>query len=191
MKHSIIKAVAGLEDTAKSTVRYAIVIVLLWIGGLKFFNYEADGITPFVANSPFMSFFYNAPQEYAQHINKEGEYVAENRQWHRNNNTYGFSAGLGVFLIGAGILIALHRKAPLLSMAGSMLVFLMTLGTLSFLLTTPESWVSNLGDSDYGFPFLSARGRLVVKDLVILGGTLITMSQSAQYYLKQNKSVIN
>lgn len=33
-------------------------MILLWIGGLKVFPYEADGITPFVANSPLMSFFY-------------------------------------------------------------------------------------------------------------------------------------
>lgn len=187
MKHHIIKTVANLEATAKTAVRFGIVVVLLWIGGLKFFSYEADGITPFVANSPFMSFFYNAPQEYAQHINKEGEYVGQNRLWHEGNNTYGFSQGLGLFLIGAGLLIALHKRAPLLSMAASMLVFLMTLGTLSFLITTPESWVANLGDTDHGFPFLSGRGRLVLKDIVILGGALLTMSQSAQLYLQKNK----
>jgi len=67
-------------------------------------------------------------------------------------------------------------------------VFLVTLGTLSFLVTTPESWVPNLGDADYGFPFLSGRGRLVIKDIVILGGSLITMSQSAQLYLKNKNS---
>jgi uncharacterized membrane protein YkgB len=29
---------------------------MAWIGGLKAFQYEADGIVPFVANSPLMSF---------------------------------------------------------------------------------------------------------------------------------------
>jgi hypothetical protein len=38
-------------------MRVAIAIVFLWIGALKFAPYEADSITPFVANSPFMSFF--------------------------------------------------------------------------------------------------------------------------------------
>ena len=32
---------------------------MAWIGGLKAFQYEADGIVPFVTNSPFMSFFYH------------------------------------------------------------------------------------------------------------------------------------
>ena len=39
-------------------LRIAIFIVTAWIGGLKVFPYEADGIVPFVINSPFMSFFF-------------------------------------------------------------------------------------------------------------------------------------
>jgi uncharacterized membrane protein YkgB len=184
----LVKQIALLDALAKSVIRFAIVVVFIWIGSLKFFTYEADGIVPFVANSPFMLFFYNHPSDYKTQQNKEGEFVPENHQWHIENNTYGFSKGLGVFLIAVGVLVALHKVAPLWSMVGSLLIFLMTLGTLSFLITTPESWVTNLGDADYGFPFLSGRGRLVIKDLVILGVALITMSQSAQLYLKRNKA---
>ena len=50
------------------------VVVLVWIGGLKIFRYEDEGIVPFVANSPFMSFFYRQPAgEYRRHMNREGE----------------------------------------------------------------------------------------------------------------------
>ena len=188
MKNLVIQQIANLENLAKSATRFGIVVVFIWIGSLKFFTYEADGIVPFVANSPFMSFFYNTPNDYKTHLNKEGEFIAANHQWHIENNTYGFSKGLGIFLIAVGILVALHKAAPLWSMAGSVLVFLMTLGTLSFIVTTPESWVPNLGDTDYGFPFLSGRGRLVIKDIVLLGGALVTMSQSAKLYLKNKKA---
>lgn len=187
MKELIIRKVANLENMAKSATRFGIVVVFIWIGSLKFFTYEADGIVPFVANSPFMSFFYNTPEAYKTYQNKEGDFIAINHQWHEKNNSYGFSEGLGIFLIITGILVALHNIIPFWSMIGSLLVFLMTLGTLSFLVTTPESWVPNLGDTDHGFPFLSARGRLIIKDMVILGGALITMSQSAQLYLKKKK----
>lgn len=176
-----------MDRLGKKAVRMGIVIVFLWIGGLKFFTYEADGIVPFVANSPFMSFFYHHPQDYKQHMNKEGELIAANHAWHVSNNTYGFSAGLGIFLITVAILVALHNTAPLASMAGSILVFIMTLGTLSFLVTTPESWVPHLTDAQWGFPYLSARGRLVIKDIVILGGAIITASESAQLYLSRKK----
>lgn len=40
-------------------IRLSIAIVFIWIGLLKFVPYEADSITPFVANSPFMSFSMN------------------------------------------------------------------------------------------------------------------------------------
>ncbi len=44
-----------------AALRISIAIVFLWIGALKFVPYEADSITPFVANSPVMSFFYKHP----------------------------------------------------------------------------------------------------------------------------------
>ena len=59
------------------------------VGGLKFWNYEAEGIVPFVANSPFMSFFYTkqAP-EYKDYKLKEGEFDKVKHDWHEANNTY-------------------------------------------------------------------------------------------------------
>ncbi|MEJ2900804.1 DUF417 family protein [Pedobacter panaciterrae] len=191
MKNSIINTIANLDQLGKNAIRFGIVIVFLWIGGLKFFTYEADGVVPFVANSPFMSFFYNHPDEYKSHMNKEGDLIPANHQWHIANNTYGFSAGLGVFLITLAILVSLHKVAPLASMIGSALIFLMSVGTLSFLVTTPESWVPHLTDEQWGFPYLSGRGRLVIKDIVILGGAIITMSESARLYLKEKSSKTN
>jgi uncharacterized membrane protein YkgB len=187
MKNSIARFAAQLDQLGKKAVRFGIVVVFLWIGGLKFFTYEADGIVPFVANSPFMSFFYNSPAEYKGHMNKEGELIPENHQWHLQNNTYGFSVGLGVLLVTMAVLIALYKVAPFASMIGSILIFIMTLGTLSFLVTTPESWVPHLTDHQWGFPYLSARGRLVIKDIVILGAAIITMSESAKIYLHRQR----
>ena len=185
MKNSFIIFISNLDQAGKNAVRFGIVVVFLWIGLLKFFTYEADGIVPFVANSPLMSFFYHHPEDYKQHINKEGELIPVNHQWHKANNTYAFSTGLGIFLITLGVLIALYKVVPLASMIASILIMLMSLGTLSFLLTTPESWVPHLGDQQWGFPFLSGRGRLVIKDIVIFGAAIVTMSESAQIYLRR------
>ena len=186
---SVLNFIANLDQFGKKVIRLGIVVVFFWIGGLKFFTYEADGIVPFVANSPFMSFFYNHPDDYKKYINKEGELIDVNHQWHTENNTYIFSKGLGIFLITLAILVALHKVAPLESMFGSILVVIVTLGTLSFLLTTPESWVPHINDKQWGFPYLSGRGRLIIKDIVILGAAIITMSESAKLYLvrKANK----
>ena len=63
---------SSLKNFGIKFIRVAILVVFVWIGGLKYFHYEADGIVPFVANSPFMSFFYakDAP-EYKDHKNPE------------------------------------------------------------------------------------------------------------------------
>jgi len=70
-------------------VRLGLVVVLVWIGGLKFADYEADGIVPLVANSPLMSFFchYPAP-EYHPYMNREGEVVPAHQKWNESNDTY-------------------------------------------------------------------------------------------------------
>ena len=71
-----------------AVTRLGLVVVLLWIGGQKVTEFEADGIAPFVANSPFMSFFFAHPApEYKQHMNREGEVVPANRAWHESNPT--------------------------------------------------------------------------------------------------------
>lgn len=172
---------ASSERWGINLMRVAILVIFVWIGGLKYFAYEADGIVPFVANSPFMSFFYkyDAP-EYKQHMNAEGVFKAENREWHEQNNTYIFSYGLGALIVTIGVLVFLGMFFPKIGVIGALLAIIMTLGTLSFLVTTPESWVQALGDKDFGFPFLSGRGRLVIKDIAILAGAVILLADSAK-----------
>ncbi|WP_437573384.1 DUF417 family protein [Sorangium sp. So ce887] len=175
---------ARADRIGMHALRIGLITVLLWIGGLKAFPYEADGIVPFVANSPAMSFFYEHPApEYTRHMNKEGELVAANRAWHEANGTYRFSWGLGAAIVGLGLLIAAHYWRPELGAVGSLLVVGMSVVTLSFLITTPESWVPKLGDAEHGFPYLSGRGRLVIKDAIMLGAALVTMAQSAREYM--------
>jgi uncharacterized membrane protein YkgB len=179
--------VAARADRAGVAVtRFGLIIVLLWIGGLKVFPYEADGIVPFVANSPAMSFFYRSrPPEYQRHMNKEGELVSANRAWHARNGTYTFAYGLGAVIVAYGLMLCLHPWLPQVAAAGSFLVFVMSFVTLSFLVTTPENWVPALGDAHHGFPYLSGRGRLVVKDAIMMGAALVTMADSAQVYLRR------
>ncbi len=170
--------------------RLGMMVVLLWIGGLKICKYEADGIVPFVANSPVMSFFYAHPSpEYKTHMNPEGALVPENRIWHEENGTYRFSYGLGAVIVLYGLLLGLHPWRPGLAAIGGFLVMIMSLVTLSFLITTPECWVPALGDVDHGFPYLSGRGRLVIKDAIMLGASIVLMSESARAWLAKRKSL--
>jgi reactive chlorine resistance protein C len=139
-----------LKSIGVHLARYSLVIVLLWIGGMKFTAYEAEGIKPLVANSPLLSWLYRA------------------------TSVGGFSALLGVVEIAIGLLIALRPAWPLGSAIGSGLAAGMFLTTLSFLITTP-GWETSLG----GFPALSAMpGQFLLKDVVLLGVALFTAGEA-------------
>ena len=169
-------------------LRIAIFVVMAWIGGLKVCQYEADGIVPFVANSPVMSFFYakDAP-EYTAHKNPEGKMVAANIRWHKENGTYLFSYGLGAVIVGIGLAVLLGIWSPPIGILGGLLTFGMALVTLSFLVTTPETWVPDLGGDMptpcHGFPYLAAPGRLVIKDIIMMAGGLVVAADSARTLL--------
>jgi uncharacterized membrane protein YkgB len=171
-------------------LRISIFIVMAWIGGLKAFHYEAEGIIPFVANSPFMSFFLNKKvsdtDNYKLHKNKEGEVVPDHIKWNKANGTYVFSYALGSVIIGLGILVVLGIFYPKIGVLSGILTAGMSIVTLSFLITTPEAWVPDLGGPNHGFPYLSGAGRLVIKDIIMFGAGLVMASDSAKSMLKQS-----
>jgi reactive chlorine resistance protein C len=188
--NTLFELAARTERLGFALTRIGLVVVLVWIGGLKAFAYEDDGIVPFVANSPFMSFFYADPGHYKAHMNAEGALVPANREWHQMNGTYVFAWGLGTVIVAYGLMIAVNPWFPGVSTLGSFLVFVMSFVTLSFLITTPESWVPALGDAQHGFPYLSGRGRLVIKDAIMMGAALLTMADSARSYLSRQHSTV-
>jgi len=140
-----------VEAVGRELARYGLVVVVGWIGFMKFTNYEAEGISRYVTNSPLMSWVYDFMS-------------------HR-----GFSAVLGVVELIIAILIAARPFAPRASVVGSAFAVGMFLTTLSFLATTPGVWASDAG----GFPALSgAPGQFLIKDLALLGISLWTFGES-------------
>jgi len=184
-------AVARLDRLGIVLLRLGLVIVLLWIGGLKFVKYEADSIVPLVSNSPFMGFLYHHPApEYRQYMNREGDLNPAHRAWHESNGTYRFSYALGTVIVLIGLMIATHPVLPQVATVGSFLLIFMTFTTLSFLVTTPEAWVPALGDTTHGFPYLSGVGRLIIKDLIMFGAAIVTMADSAKAYLRKRQYAV-
>ena len=146
------------ENAGLHLTRFGLVVVLLWIGGMKFTAYEAEGIKPFVENSPFMSFAYHV------------------------FSVRGFSALLGAVEIIVGLAIASRFWAPRCSAAGSLLATGMFLTTLSFLLTTPGIFEPSAG----GFPAISFVGGFVLKDIVLLGASLLTFGEALKRSLRSD-----
>jgi uncharacterized membrane protein YkgB len=177
---------AQLDRLGMGLMRLGLVVVLCWIGALKFADYEAEGIVPLVANSPLMSFFYHSAPDYRQYVNREGEVVPSHQQWQQLNGTYRFSHGLGIVIVLIGVMIGAYPVLPQVSAVGSFLLILMSLTTLSFLVTTPEVWVPALGASTHGFPYLSGAGRLIIKDAIMLGAAVVTLADSAKMWLARH-----
>ena len=107
---------------------------------MKFTAYEAEGIRPFVENSPLFAWAYPV------------------------FGVQGLSNILGVTEILVGLLIAARPWLPRVSAVGSLLAVGMFLGTLSFLVTTPGAWADELG----GFPAISVLGQFLIKDVALL-----------------------
>lgn len=133
-------------------VRYALVLVIAWIGALKFTTYEANLIQPLVASSPLMSWVYGILSVTA------------------------FSAVLGVVELTAAVLLAVKPWAPKASIVGSVMAIGMFVATLSFMVTVPGVTAPEAG----GFPVLSLVGSFLVKDAVLLAVALWTLGDAVQ-----------
>jgi uncharacterized membrane protein YkgB len=59
-----VERVVPLEDVGKQIVNWGLVVVLAWIGAMKFTAYEAMGIQPLVAHSPLVGWMYGLVREY-------------------------------------------------------------------------------------------------------------------------------
>lgn len=142
-----------LEAIGHHVTRYAIVLVLVWIGAMKFTAYEAGAIQPLVANSPLMSWLYAI------------------------FSVQTTSNLIGVAEIAAGILIALRPWSALAAAVGSLMAIATFATTLTFLFSTP-GWEASLG----GFPALSvAPGQFILKDAVLLGAALWSLGESLRH----------
>jgi uncharacterized membrane protein YkgB len=140
----------AIEDLGKAIVRWGLVMMLAWIGAMKFTAYEAMGIQPLVAHSPFISWMYDFL------------------------SIRSFSAMLGCIEIATAALISLQQVSPKASAVGSFLAIGLFATTLSFLFTTP-GWEPTLG----GFPALSAMpGQFLLKDMVLFGAAVWALGES-------------
>jgi reactive chlorine resistance protein C len=141
--------VVAIEGLGKAVVRWGLIVVLAWIGGMKFTAYEAMGIQPLVAHSPFISWMYDFL------------------------SMRSFSAMLGCIEIVTATLISLRYVSAKASAVGSLIAIGLFATTLSMLFTTP-GWEPTLG-----FPALSAMpGQFLLKDIVLFGAALSSLGES-------------
>ena len=117
-----------------------LVIVLGWIGLMKFTAAEAAGIAPLIGSSPLFSWLQAFIPEQA------------------------YSALIGVIELLTALALLGYWFNPRLFRIGLAMAAITFVLTLSFLITFPGAWDVELG----GFPALSRSGHFLLKDLALL-----------------------
>lgn len=149
----------GLQPLGRSiaafgdhVLRFSIVIVLGWIGAMKFTAYEAGAIQGLVASSPFTAWLY----------------AVFNLQMTSN-----LIGSIEIATALALVLAPLHRNIAIIGTAAATATFAVT---LSFLFSAP-GWEQSLG----GFPALSVvPGQFLLKDVVLLAASISLLGRALQ-----------
>lgn len=103
-----------VQAVGAGMLRYGLIAILVLFGAMKWSGVEAEGIRPWVENSPFMSWMYDVMSVQAA------------------------SNLIGVVEITIAGLILAGRWAPKVAAVGAAMAIGMFLITLSFLVTTPN-----------------------------------------------------
>jgi uncharacterized membrane protein YkgB len=151
--------VSALTSVGLSVTRCGLATTFLWVGALKFKDYEVENAEVLVTASPLTA-------------RLRAKLGAEK-----------LARLIGITQITLGSLIAAKPLAPRASAIGSFGAAGMMLGTLSFLVTTPEAW-----QEGQGVPQLSMLGEALLKDTVLLGASLLTAADSLRAARAGNRS---
>jgi uncharacterized membrane protein YkgB len=131
-------------------LRWALVMVFVWFGAMKFTAYEADGIAPFIGHSPIMS-------------------------WLGIFGIQGQSYFIGAIELLTALVLILGAIRPLFSALGALMSAATYLITLTFFVTTPGVAEPTAG----GFPAISATpGQFLLKDAVLFAASIVLLRAS-------------
>jgi uncharacterized membrane protein YkgB len=134
-------------------LRWALVVIFLWFGAMKFTAYEAAGIAPFIEHSPLMSWL------------------------HTLFGVQGASYVIGVLELSTAGALVIGAFQPIFSALGAAMSVATYVITLTFFLSTPGVAEATAG----GFPAISAvPGQFLLKDLVLLAASVSLLLASVR-----------
>jgi uncharacterized membrane protein YkgB len=146
-----VKNAVKIERVGAALLRYELAGVITTIASLKFSEYEAKNIEPLVESSPLFA-------------------------WLRRRIGMRRTAKLiGTTELAIAGLLAFAPRRSRLSVVGSVLAIGMFGTTLSFLLSTPAARTKS---GAKGVTILSDVGQFLVKDVVLLGASVLTLGES-------------
>lgn len=137
------------KDLDYHLVRASMVIVFFFFGYQKWFDYEAQGLIPFISNGPLISWIYPV-------------FGIQGDSW--------FLA-VSEWLFGALLFLGFwNKKLGILGAAGSCETFITTLTIIPFM---PDGWAASAG----GFPAMTGNVPFLMKDLVLFAASFYLLKQ--------------
>ena len=140
------------KDLDFHLVRASMVIIFLFFGYQKWFQYEADVLIPYISNGPLVSWMYPV-------------FGVRGASWFLGVAEWTFGA-----LLFAGFW---SRKLGALGALGSIVTFL---GTVTIIPFMPNGWAESAG----GFPAMVGNIPFLMKDVVLLAVSVYLLKEDIQ-----------
>ncbi|MGL6243391.1 YkgB family protein [Pseudomonas sp.] len=154
--NSLFKQLAGSsllnKDTDYHLVRTSMVIMFLFFGYQKWFQYEADILIPYISNGPLISWMYPV-------------FGVRGASWFLGVAEWSFG-----LLLFAGFW---NKKLGALGALGSVATFL---GTVTIIPFMPNGWAESAG----GFPAMVGNVPFLMKDVVLLAVSFYLLKEDVQ-----------
>jgi uncharacterized membrane protein YkgB len=140
------------KDLDYHLIRASMVIIYFFFGYQKWFAYEAQGLIPFISNSPLMSWMYPV-------------FGIQGASWF---------LGVSEWLFGGLLFLGFwNKKLGILGALGSCVTFLMTVTIIPFM---PDGWAASAG----GFPAMVGNVAFLMKDVVLFAVSVYLLKQDLE-----------
>jgi len=148
----LIKLGIRKHDFDYNFIRASMVIIFLFFGYQKWFEYEAQALIPYISNGPLISWMYPV-------------FGVRGATWFLGVAEWGFGA-----LLFAGFW---NKTCGILGALGSCFSFL---GTITIIPFIPNGWAPSAG----GFPAMTETVAFLLKDLVLLAVSVYLLRQDVK-----------
>jgi uncharacterized membrane protein YkgB len=137
------------KDLDYHLVRASMVIIFLFFGYQKWFEYEAKVLIPYISNGPLISWMYPV-------------FGIRGASWF---------LGVSEWLFGALLFLGFwNKKLGILGALGSCVTFIMTVTIIPFM---PNGWAESAG----GFPAMTGNIPFLMKDVVLFAASVYLLKQ--------------
>lgn len=143
------------KDVDYHLLRASMVIIFVFFGYQKWFDYEAQVLIPYISSGPLISWMYPV-------------FGIKGASWF---------LGVSEWLFGALLLAGFwNRTAGILGALGSVVTFVLTVTIIPFM---PDGWAASAG----GFPAMTGNIPFLMKDVVLLAVSVYLLKEDVQRWV--------